>query len=174
MTRPARQIRVGFIAKMEHRIDVFMKRNNHGVSLREAERFIKRMDAKRSRWGRTLYNDGHFHPTDFDLVIDPGHMSIADAHSLVAAAVEDPDFMPTPTSLNTIQCMAVAMELRAKISMDADIVDDKIDVEVRDGEIKVSGAVRSPDDIDTIKSLLDTRPEFRTAELTDLKSDSIH
>lgn len=165
-------LRLYVIAKMDHRIDVFMKRNNHGASLREAERFIKRVDAKRARWGRTLYNDGHFHPTDFDLVIDPGQMSIADAHSLVAAAVENPEFLPTPTSLNTIECMAVAMELRAKISMDADIVDDKIDVEVRDGEIKVTGSVRSPDDLDTIKGLLDTQPEFRAVELTNLKAAS--
>ena len=167
-------LRLYVIAHMENRIDVFMKRNNFPLNREEAKRFIKRVDAKRSRWGKILYNDGHFQPTDFDLVIDPGDMSIADAFDLVWTTMDSPDFLPTPASLNTIECMTIAMELRAKIAMEADIVDDQIDVEVRDGEIKIAGSVHSPEDIENIKSLLDTHPEFKAVELTSLEAAPSH
>ena len=38
-------LRLYVIGDMDHRVDVFMKRNNYGFSQREAERFIKRVDA---------------------------------------------------------------------------------------------------------------------------------
>ncbi len=127
-------LRLYVIGEMDHRIDVFMKRFNYGVSRKEAERFIKRMDAKRAQWGKTLYNDGHFNIEDFDLVIDLRRMSIADAYSLIWTTVENLDYLPTPTSLETIEHMSVAAELRARIAVEADIVDDKIEVTVHDGE----------------------------------------
>ena len=167
-------LRLYVIGDMDNRIDVFMKRNNYGVSRKEAERFIKRVDAKRARWGKTLYNDGHFNLTDFDLVIDPRLMSTADASSLIWTTVESFDYLPTPTSLETIEDMSAAAELRARIAVDADIVDDEIEVEVHDGEIKVTGSVRSPDDIDAIKKLLDAQPEFSDVELTSLNAGSAH
>ena len=151
-------LRLYVIGDMDHRIDVFMKRNNYGASRKEAEKFIKRMDAKRARWGKTLYNDGHFNHSEFDLVIDPKRMSIADAHALIRTTVENLDYLPTPTSLETIEHMSLAAELRARIAAEADIVDDKIEVTVHDGEIKITGSVRSTDDIGAIKKLLDTQP----------------
>ena len=163
-------LRLYVIGDMDHRVDVFMKRNNYGFSQREAERFIKRVDAKRARWGKTLYNDGHFNPPDFDLVIDPRQMSIADAYSLIGTTVANPDFLPTPTSLEAIEHMSLAAELRAKIAVEADIVDDKIEVKVQDGEIKITGSVRSPDDIGAINKLLATQPEFSEVELTTLNA----
>ena len=162
-------LRLYVIADMERRIDVFMKRNNYAIGRAQAKRFIDRVDAKRARWGKILHNDGHFQSRDFDLVIDPGHMSIADAYGLICAAVENPDFLPTPASLNTIERMTVATEIRAKIAVEADIVDDRIVVEVQGGEIRISGSVHSPEDIDAIKGLLGRQPEFRTAELSTRK-----
>ena len=151
-------LRLYVIADMDHRIDVFMNRFNYGVSRKEAESFIKRMDAKRARWGKTLYNDGHFNSQDFDMVIDPRHMSIPDACSLILTTVEESNYHPTPTSLDTIELMSVAAELRARIATEADIVDDKIEVSVFDGEIRIEGSVRSPDDIGATKKSLDSQP----------------
>ena len=151
-------LRLYVIGDMDHRVDVFLNRTNYGTSRKEAERFIKRMDAKRARWGKTLYNDGHFNLSDFDLVIDPGRMSVADAYSLICTTVENLDYLPTPTSLETTEYMSVAAELRARIAVAADIVDDKIEVTVHDGEIKITGSVGSADEIGAIKALLDTQP----------------
>ena len=158
-------LRLYVIGDMDHRVDVFMKRINYGVSWKEAEKFIKRMDAKRARWGKTLYKDGHFNLSDFDLVIDPRRMDIADAYSLIWTTVENLDYLPTPTSLETTECMSVAAELRARIALAADVADDKIEVTVHDGEIKITGSVRSPDEIGAIKKLLDTQPCSATLSL---------
>jgi cytidylate kinase len=159
-------------ADMGHRIDAFMRRNDYAVGRKEAKRFIKKIDANRARWGRILYNDGLFDPSEFDLVIDPGLMSIPDACEVIRAAIEQPRFQTTPESLKTLECMTLAAELRARIAMEADVVDDNIEVEVRDGAIKISGSVHSAEDADAIRELLRKQPEVEDVELQALKDVS--
>jgi len=86
---------VHVIANVEHRIDTFMKRNDHAIRRKKARRFIEKIDDRRSRWGRILYNDGRFDPSEFDLVIDPAVTSIPDACEIIRDAIEQSRFQPT-------------------------------------------------------------------------------
>lgn len=157
------------ITGMESRIDAFMKRNDYAVGRKEAKRFIDKIDEKRSRWGRTLYKDGRNDTSEFDLVIDSGCMSIADACETIRTTIEQPRFQTTPESLKTIDCMTLAAELRARIAMEADVVDDNIEVEVGDGVIRISGSVRSLEDVDAIKELLHEQPEAEGMDIRALE-----
>lgn len=164
---------VHVIADVEYRIDTFMRRNDYAVGRKEAKRFIKKIDEKRARWGRSLYNDGRFDPSEFDLVIDPSLTSIPDACEIIRATVEMPRFQTTPESLETIEYMTLAADLRARIAMDADVVDDNIEVQVREGVIKISGSVHSPEDAAAIRVLLHKQPEVEDVELGMLKEFSV-
>jgi len=159
-------------AGMEYRIDAFMKRNDYAVGRKEAKRFIEKIDKNRARWGRILYNDGRFDPSEFDFVIDPGVMSIPDACEIIRANVGLPRFQTTPESLKTVEWMTLAADLRARIAMEANIVDDDIQVEVRDGVIKICGSVHSTEDADALRELLRKQPEVEDVELPALNDVS--
>jgi len=68
--------------------------------------------------------------------------------------------------------MTLAAHLRAKIAMEADVVDDNIEVKVLEGVIKICGSVHSPEDADAIRVLLHKQPEVEDFELGTLKDVS--
>ena len=80
-----------------------------------------------------------------------------------------PRFQTTPESLETIEYMTLAADLRARIAMDADVVDDNIEVQVREGVIKISGSVHSPEDAAAIRVLLQKQPEVEDVEMEMMK-----
>ena len=151
---------VGVIADTEYRIGALMRRNDYAIDRRQAERLIKRMDEKRGKWGRILYNDGKHDPSEFDLVVEPRLVNIPDACEIIRAAVEMPQFQTTAESLRTIEHMTLAADLRARIAVEADVRDDNLRVEVRNGVINVSGSVHSTEDVDAIRELLGTELEL--------------
>ena len=51
--------------------------------------------------------------------------------------------------------LTVAAELRARIAMKDDVADDNVQVEARDGVIVITGSVRSVEDMEGIRELLD-------------------
>ena len=51
--------------------------------------------------------------------------------------------------------LTVAADLRARIAMKTDVVDDKVNVVVQDGAIVIKGTVRSIEDMEGIRELFD-------------------
>ena len=147
-------INVRVVADMEYRMDSLIKRTDYGINQRKAKRLIEKCDDKRDRWERTFYEEDKQDHSQFDLVIKPGLMSITDACELIRATVEQPQFQTTPKSLDTIERLTVAAELRARIAMDPDVVDDDVEIEVRDRLIVITGSVASNQDLEAIRGLL--------------------
>ena len=147
-------LNVRVVADMEHRMDNLIKRTDYGINQKRAKRLIEKIDGKRDRWRMTLYEEDWQNHSESDLVIDPGLMSISDACELIRATVEQPQFQTTPKSLDTIERLTVAAELRARIAMDPDVVDDDVEIEVRDGVIVLTGSVASTQDLEALKGLL--------------------
>ena len=139
---------------MECRIDNLIERTDYAISRKKAKRIVEKSDERTVRWRRTLYDDGWGDPSDFDLVIEPGRTSISEACRLIRAAVEQPQYQTAPKTLDTIEQLTVAAELRSRIAMDVDVVIHDVDVEVRDGVITVAGSVRSATDLHAIRELL--------------------
>ena len=81
-------------------------------------------------------------------------MSITEACELVHATAKQPQFQPTAKSLDLIERLTVAADLRAKIAMDPDVVDDQIEIGVRDGVIVITGSVASTQDLEAIRGML--------------------
>lgn len=155
---------VRVITDMESRIQNLMKRNDYVIDRKEARRLIQRIDEHRTKWVRTLYGKSTNDPFEFDLVIDLNPMSIEDACELIRTTVELPQFQTTQETLKTIGDMALAADLRARIAMEADILDDNLEVEIRDGTINVLGSVHSEADADAIKNILSKQPEVEAVE----------
>ena len=142
-------------AGMDYRVDKLMKRTDYVIDRKQAQRLIEEMDQKKARWQRTFHADGLDDPPAFDLIIEPGLTSNSDACVQIHTFLEQPRFKTTHESLETIDLLKAAADLRAKIAMQSDVSDDNLDVELQDGVVLITGSVRSLEDMNGIKALLD-------------------
>ena len=145
---------VRVVADMERRIANLMERTDYVINKRKAKRLIERIDEKKVRWRRTIHDDGRHDQSEFNLMIELGQTSISEACQLIRDAVERPQYQTTPKSMDTVELLTVAAELRARIAMKSEVADDNVGVEVNDGVITVTGSVHSTADLDAIKTLL--------------------
>ena len=152
-------LNVKVVADMEDRIDNLIKRTEYAMDRKKARRVIEKVDERSARWHKTLHDDGWHgnRPNDeaFDLVIEQGTLSIPEVYELVQATLEQPKYQTTYKTLEAIDLLTVAAELRAKIAMKPDIVDGDVEVGVQGGVIVVKGSVRSIEDLDGIMELFD-------------------
>lgn len=147
-------LHVGVGADMEHRVDNLIRRTDYGMKPKNAKRLIESIDDRRSRWRRAIYEDDAHEAPEFDLVVEPALMGIPEACALICATVEQPQFQTTLKSLDVIERLTIAAELRARIAMDPDVVDDDIEIGVQDGAIVITGSVASTQDLQAIRGLL--------------------
>ena len=151
-------LNVMVVANMEYRIDTLIQRTEHLMNRRRARRLIEEIDERKVRWHRHLHGDDWYEYSEFDLVIQPGQMSIPDACEHILNTLEQPQYQTTNKSLETIDLLTVAAELRARIAMIGGVADGDVQVEARDGVIVVTGSVRSIEDMEGIRELLDLSP----------------
>ena len=142
-------------ADIELRIDNLMKRTEYVLNRRKARRLIEKIDENEDKWRNTFHFDSQICLPEYDLIINPSQMGIHDACELIRATLEQQTYQTTYKSLEAIDLLTVAAELRARIAMKSDVVDDDIDVAVQDGVIVVKGSVRSVEDLNGIKELID-------------------
>ena len=147
------------IADMKYRVKAVMERNEYAIDQKEAMEIIKRIDERRERWSRFLYQTDSSDVSAFDMVIDLSRKNMSDAYEMIHAATSLPQFQPTPESKKIIENLTRAADLRARIAMQTDIIDDEIDVEVKGGVLNVKGVVHSMDDADKLKEFLSQQPE---------------
>ena len=140
---------------IERRIDNLMKHSEYVLNRKKAKGLIEKIDDREEKWRNTLHADGQVRPLEFDLDIELGQTGIPDACGLITAALEQKEYQITYKSLEVIDLLTIAAELRARIAMRDDVLDDDIDVAVQDGVIVVKGCVRSIEDIDSIRELID-------------------
>ena len=93
--------------------------------------------------------------SEYDLVVDPEHASMPEVCEIICATLARPEYQTTSETLEEIELMTLAADLRARIAMDPTIPDDGIEVVASDGVIRVGGAVHSKEDAEAIAELLD-------------------
>lgn len=152
------------IADMEYRIKAVMARNEYAIDRKEAIQIIERIDDRRKRWSEFFYKTDINDVSSFDMIIDLSRKDIGDAYDLIHTAVELPQFQPTPESKNAIEDMKRAAELRAKIAMETNVIDDEIEVEIHDHVLSVKGVVHSLEDADELREFLASQPEVEKVE----------
>ncbi len=142
-------------ADIEHRIDNLMKRSEPALNRKRARNLIEKVDDRQARWRNAFYADSQVPHSEFDLVLELGQIGMIEACELIRATIEEKEYRTTHKSLEVIDLLTVAAELRARIAMKDDVKDDNIDVIVRDGVIVVKGYVRSTEDLHSIRELID-------------------
>ena len=148
-------LNVQVVTGIERRVDNLMKRVEYALNRKKAKDLIDKVDHREARWSNTFHTDGKIRPSEFDLVIELGQIGVPDACELISVALEQQEYQTSYKSLEVIDLLTVAAELRARIAMRDDVTDDDIDVAVHDGVIVVKGYVRSTEDLHSIRELID-------------------
>ena len=89
---------------MEERLAYMMKREN--VSKEQALLMINKVDEERTKWSMKLYGIDTWDSRLYDLVINIGKITIADAVDLVCQTVRLKAFQPTPESQERLEKLA--------------------------------------------------------------------
>lgn len=152
------------IADIEDRIKAVLSRNEYAIDRKEAIRIINRIDQRRDRWSQFLYQTNVNDVSAFDIVIDLSRKSIADAYEMIHSTIALPQYQPTPESRKAIDDLVLAADLRARIAMETDIMDDEIEVEIHNGMLDVKGAVHSLQDAEELREFLACQPEVTQVE----------
>ncbi|MFC1894043.1 AAA family ATPase [Chloroflexota bacterium] len=152
------------IANMEDRIKIIMARNEYAIDRKEAIKILNRLDERRERWSKFLYQTDANDVSSFDIVIDLSRKSIPDAYEMIHSTVSLPQFQPTSESKKSIEDLTLAAGLRAKIAMETDIIDDEIEVQIHEGMLIVKGAVHSREEANKLNKFLSSQPEVSSIE----------
>lgn len=152
------------IADMEYRINAVLARNEYAIDRREALKIIDRIDERRARWSQVILGADPGDDSSYNMVIDLSKTSIPDAFEMIHSTVALPHFQPTAASKATIEDLVLAAKLRARVATEADVLDDDLQVEIKDGIVHIKGTVHSQEDADAIRKLLAQQPEIHDVE----------
>lgn len=151
-------------ADMEYRIKAVIARNEYAIDRKEAIKIINRIDQRRDRWSKVIYGTDANDTSSYNLVIDLSKTSIPDAFEMIRSTISLPQFQPSDTSRESIENLIMAAKLRAKIAMEGDVLDDDIEVEIKNGIVHIKGTVHSQEDADAIRVLLAQQPEIHDVD----------
>ncbi len=94
--------RVGLIADKQYRVKVAME--ERGLSAREAEKLIARLDEERAQWlAKYCGIQDAFNPADYDLLIPMNKESVTDAAELIISYLDRDILQPTPSSEQAVE-----------------------------------------------------------------------
>jgi len=149
-------LRVRVIADMEFRIKGAMDRRH--LSREKAIQFINKMDDKRAKWTKFLYQVDWHDSSLYDLVINIDHISVLGGCEIVCRAVSLDEFKTTPESQEIMDDLLLSTELRAAVAANKGIADAGVEIEADGGLVTIGGTVRSLEDADKIREMLRTMP----------------
>lgn len=97
-------LKVRIVADIEERLTYMMKREK--VSKEEALLMISKVDDERTKWSMSLYGIDTWDCRLYDMAINIGKITIADAVDIVCQASELKAFQPTPESQEQLEKLA--------------------------------------------------------------------
>jgi hypothetical protein len=122
-----------------------------GLSLKEAQRTVKRLDEDRSRWSRQLYGIETGDPSLYDLVLHIKKLSVEDAVDIIAHTVNLKRFQTTSESQSLMDDLVLAAQVKTTI------IDLKPEVEVsaRSGMVTIRFEARSRREVEMVEEMED-------------------
>jgi cytidylate kinase len=132
-------LRVRLISPMSARIQEVMRRQ--GLNYGSARDYIRLVDEERVRWTKFVYGLDWRDPSNYDLVINLGNISIETACALVAAVVRLPAYATTEEVKKQLRDYALACRIRVALASNSKWRTIKFEVKADDGNVEVFGEV---------------------------------
>jgi len=152
-------------APLEYRVNFVKEEYNYNNN--QAIEFIKKVDTRRKRWIKMVYNDDWYNPGLYDLWVNLQHISMDNICELVSMAVKHNDFKSSEESVRKLENLSLKCEVQAAMASDNTIwKSQQIKVNAYDGVIVLKGTVKNRELRDLI---VDTT--LKVKGVTDCKSD---
>ncbi|MGC8595735.1 MAG: cytidylate kinase family protein [Candidatus Kryptoniota bacterium] len=157
-----RVIKVRVNAPMDMRISFAMERMK--LSKKQAVSYINRMDKYREKWTRFLYGVDWNDPSLYDVVLNLKDTSIETACNMISIMAEAPEFQLTEESKRALADLAVESKIKAKLASDSKTGNYLLKIEVRDGNVRISGRVKNINDTNRIRDILSDIPGVKSLD----------
>ena len=144
-------LRVRLIADMEYRIRAAMDAMK--LSREAAIAHIQKMDKARSSWARFLYGVDWEDPSQYDLVLHIGRVTVEGACKTVTMMSELEEFAPSAESQKRLEDLSLSCRVWAALAKDKQTRSAAINVTADAGQIVLAGAVGSNKSIEQISQI---------------------
>jgi cytidylate kinase len=128
-------------APLEDRIEKVMYELNKDHD--QALDYIREVDQQRRRWVKFLYDENWQDPSLYDLAVNLQNMSLDTVYHIVKTAVESEEFRTTERSIQQLNNMSLACEVKAAIVADDKIWDQPITISADEGVVTLRGTVKN-------------------------------
>jgi osmotically-inducible protein OsmY len=136
---------------MDFRVNNALERNR--LTKKEAINYIKKVDDKRVKWTKFLYNADLHDPSLYDIVINLDNISLNSACEIVCNTASLEEFARTPEWQKIMDDLALSTEVRAIIATSKGVADSGLEVEANGGLVTLGGTVGSVQDADRIREI---------------------
>jgi cytidylate kinase len=154
-------LRIRVVADMEYRIRVTMEAGM--PSRAKAIENIEELDRKRASWMKWIHGVNINDPTAYDMMINLERLSYPVASAMVVKALEL-DFQTTPESQQIVDDLVLASDVRARLGLNRDISDDRLQIAAHRGVISIRANVRSHADVERAKEFVQQIPGVEKVE----------
>lgn len=135
-------LKVRIVAPLEVRVQRIMARE--GLDHRSATLRVKAHDKEQVTRSEYFFGVDWARPEHYDLVVNTGRGSLEAAADLIAHAARMPLYQATAASLQKIQDLSLACEVRAALAADQAVGNLHVEVSAHSGVVTLKGVVFSP------------------------------
>ena len=129
--------KVRIVAPTEYRIETVMRRRR--INRAEGAQILADDDQHRTRWSRQIFGVDITDPDLYDLVVNLEHLSIEAAAEMITEIMGRDEYAPTPECRQEYGDFALDRRVRAELFFNSPFPRGVVDVQVRNGEVSLSG-----------------------------------
>jgi cytidylate kinase len=161
-------LRLQIIAPMDVRMERVMERGFDEVAgpltREQARDLIRKADRDISGYMRYLFNIDWLESHHWDLVINTGRFSVADAVEIVAAIVDSGMLEPTALDNQRLANLALASRVEATVLGDPTVWANGLKVVAQDGRVRIEGEVITEEDREAVEQIVRSIEGVRSVE----------
>ncbi len=132
-------LKVLLTAPMEMRVEQVQER--YKLNQAAARRYIDEIDRARTRRIMAMFDTDWRDPSRYDLSLNLGKMTVAEATRMIVEASKLPGYQSTAASEERLRNLTLAMRVHATLITSQELMGARLEVNADGGKVSVSGAV---------------------------------
>jgi len=129
-------------APLEYRVKSVMAELNNTHD--QAVDYIKKVDARRKKWIKMVYNNDWYDPSLYDLWVNIQNISIDNICEIVSLAINHDDFKTSKTSIKQLNNISLECDVKSALASDDKIWNgQRITVNAYDGVVILKGSTKN-------------------------------
>ncbi len=145
-------LKVRLIAPLEVRLQRIMAQEN--LERAAARKRLSREDQDRAGYILANYNANWDDQSFYDLILNTGDLTDAQAVDILVSALKDKEILATPAAREYLADLALAAQIKAKVATDPSVSVPTLEVSPEAGTMVVSGVIHSPRELRVVQEMV--------------------